>query len=71
MYVRYRNFDIFDDVTISFIKMRVKYGVRYYRSLKILNIYGYFCINMYDMNDFVYLCIGFSYVKIGILARGA
>lgn len=40
----------------------VKYGVRYYRSLKILNIYGYFCINMYDMNDFVYLCIGFCYL---------
>lgn len=49
--------------------MRVKYGVRYYRSLKILNIYEYFCINMYDMKDFVYFCIGFSYVKIGIYSE--
>lgn len=37
---RYRNFYIFNDVTISFIKMRQKHECREYRSLKNPNIYG-------------------------------
>lgn len=49
--------------------MSEKFVVKKYRSLKILNIYGYFCINMYDMNDFVYLCVGFSYLKIGMYSE--
>lgn len=53
-------FNISDDVMISFTEMTYFVVIRKYRSLKNPNKYVVFELRVNDMNDILYLCRGFG-----------